>query len=196
MRSGIVALSASRHCIRQKVRSRRPKPIRRPITLLECQGYLLPPSCNARNRQFIAPRSTIIPRGSKCFNFSLADRFLSGSLSILTLRPRQTIPNTRAPMGKLLQRTVSDRVNASQKADLHPEAPSPAHTYGQCATQDWTETCTDTETANDKTNIKRAPFQGSYECDDAYGPLDDERSTAAGHCPSEYEYWRIRSSCA
>lgn len=110
-----MALSASRHCIKQKVRSRRPKPIRRPITLLECQGNLLPPHCKARNRQLVAPRSTIIPRGSKCFSFSLAGRFLSGSLLILTLRPRQTIPNTRAPMGKLLQSTVSDRTDATQR---------------------------------------------------------------------------------
>lgn len=178
------------------MRSRRPKPIRRPITLLECQGNLLPPNCKARNRQLVAPRSTIIPRGSKSFNFSLAGKFLSGSLLILTLRPRQTIPNTRAPMGKLLQSSVSDRIDAIQKDDLHPEAPSPAHTYGQCAAQNWTETCTDTETADNETNVKRALFQRSYECDDTYGPLDEECSTATSHCPSQYEYRRIRSSCA
>lgn len=98
-----MALSASHHCKTQKVRSRRTKPIRRPMILLECHGRLLPPHCKARNKQLVAPRIKMIPRGSKCFNSSLAGNVLSGSFLIFILRPRETIPKTRTPMGKLLQ---------------------------------------------------------------------------------------------
>ena len=155
------------------------------MILLEYQGKLLPPHCKARKRQLVAPSSKIIPRGSKCFNFCLPGRYLSGSILILTLRPRETIPKTRAPMGKLLQ-SQSERVDRVQQEGLHPEAPSPAHIHSQRTAQNWTKTCADAERADNETNIKRALFQRSYVCDDTYAALNKQRSTATGYCPPQY----------
>lgn len=168
------------------------------MILLECQGKLLPPHCKARNKQVVAPSIKMIPRGSKCFNFSLSGKILSGSFLTFTLRPRETIPKTRAPMGKLLQVRSATKLRSLRRTAYiqkhHLQLTStvnapPSMLY-------WTETCADAKTADDETDVKRAPFQRRYMCDDAYSSLDQQRSTATGHCPPQYEHWGIRSSCA
>ena len=54
----------------------------KPMILLECQEKLLPPHCKAKDKQLTAPSNRIIPKGSRCFNFSVADKFLIGSFFI------------------------------------------------------------------------------------------------------------------
>lgn len=74
IRSGMVALSARRHCNTLKAMIKRPNAAIKPMILLEDQERLKPPHCSARNKQLKAPSSSATPKGSKCFSFSMAGR--------------------------------------------------------------------------------------------------------------------------
>ena len=70
---------------------------------LECQEKLVPSHCRAKNKQLKAPSNRTIPKGSRCFNFSVADKSLKGSSLIFKSRFKKTRHMTTAPIGKLLQ---------------------------------------------------------------------------------------------
>lgn len=118
IRSGIVALSTSRHC-------RKPKPIISPIILLERHGMLLPPQCGASNKRQMAPRSRTIPRGSRCCDFRSAGSFSKGLSLRFNLRPRKIRKKTTARMGRLLVFRQPCKMRGAGTKVLHPRTPSP-----------------------------------------------------------------------
>lgn len=102
IRKGIVACSPRFHCRAAKDMISKPKPTNSPITLEDRHDIVCPPHCNARRRQYIAPRNSRTPKTSMRLNFveRFKERF---EFFVPLIRKKNMIKtSTTAPMGTFL----------------------------------------------------------------------------------------------
>ena len=100
-RKGIVASSPIVYWVMANTIIRRPNPIKR-LTVVEVQGSVIPPHCNARSRQQSAPTINVAPRGSSFTSFFETARSLSALVDLDSLSTKETRMNVIAPIGRLL----------------------------------------------------------------------------------------------
>jgi hypothetical protein len=123
-RKGRVAYSPSRHCNAVNRIPHTPKQVNRPMEVGLFQGMDWPHHCRARRRETMEPRKMSVPRGSRCFSFSVRGRerfflFVSGD----TWTKMMMAMRIAAPMGTLLC-VLAYITHLLYRFDVHPETPS------------------------------------------------------------------------